>query len=365
MWARRLVFAAVILLGRPAARRSANIEFSESMAGIVGPTVASERKSAGGKMNSYREGRAKKPFVSIVVPVFNEEPSIDLFVEAIGNIMVDQACAYEIVFVNDGSRDNTLAVLRQAKTRNPAVVIISLSRNFGKEAAMTAGLDHVKGDVVIPIDVDLQDPPELIGSFIERWQAGADVVYGVRVLRESDGPIKRVTASWFYTLFNLMSPVQIPYNSGDFRLMDRRVVEEIKHLRERNRFMKGLMAWPGFRTESVEFERRGRAAGKTSWNYWKLWNFALDGFTSFSTVPLRLWLYVGTTVAFLAFLYALFIVVHALLTGGDVPGYPSLMVAIMFFGGIQLMSIGVVGEYVGRIYHEIKGRPIYIIETME
>jgi len=311
------------------------------------------------------ELRAESPLISLVVPVFDEEDSIGQFVEIVERIMAGQNCRYELIFVDDGSSDRTREVLRSAKAHNPAMKILTLSRNFGKDAAMTAGLDHAKGDAVIPMDVDLQDPPELIARFIERWRAGADIVYAVRTSRQSDGPVKRVSAGWFYSLFNLISPTQIPFNAGDFRLMDRRVVDEVNRLRERSRFMKGLMAWPGFRTETVSFERPQRAAGTTSWNYWHLWNFALDGITSFSTVPLRLWLYVGAVISFFSFLYAAFIVVHAFIEGVDVPGYPSLMVAIMFFGGIQLVSIGLIGEYVGRIFMEIKGRPIYIIDSIE
>jgi len=309
--------------------------------------------------------RTEQPFISLVVPVFNEAAAIAPFVATVARAMAALACRYEVLFVDDGSSDDTVTVLRAAKKSEPAIVIVSLTRNFGKEAALTAGLDHAKGDAVIPMDVDLQDPPELIARFVERWQAGADIVYGVRSSRHSDGPLKRVSAGWFYSLFNLMSPTQIPFNAGDFRLMDRRVVDEVNRLRERSRFMKGLMAWPGFRTESVPFERSERVSGKSSWNYWKLWNFALDGLTSFSTVPLRLWLYVGAIVSVLSFLYAAFIIVHAAVTGIDVPGYPSLMASVMFFGGIQLVSIGLVGEYVGRIFHEIKGRPIYIVDTIE
>jgi glycosyltransferase involved in cell wall biosynthesis len=303
--------------------------------------------------------------VSLVVPVFNEEASIGIFLEAIAPIIEALGCKYEILFVNDGSSDNTLQALRSAKARDAAVKILSLSRNFGKEAALTAGLDHAKGDVVIPIDADLQDPPELISTFIARWRDGADIVYGVRSSRASDGVLKRITAGYFYKLFNLISPIQIPFNAGDYRLMDRKVVDEINKLRERSRFMKGLMAWPGFRSESVEFERRQRVAGGSNWNYWRLWNFALDGITSFSTLPLRLWLYVGAVISLLSFIYAAFIVIHTFWIGGGVPGYPSLMVAIMFFGGIQLFSIGLIGEYIGRIFHETKARPIYIIETIE
>lgn len=309
--------------------------------------------------------RAEHPFVSLVVPVFNEEASIDIFLETVERVVARQGCEYEILFVDDGSRDKTLPTLRAAKTRNTSITILSLSRNFGKEAAMTAGLDHARGDVVIPIDVDLQDPPELIAEFIARWRTGADIVYGARKSRMSDGIVKRTSARYFYKLFNMMSPVQIPFDAGDYRLMDRRVVDEIKKLHERNRFMKGLMTWPGFRTERVEFERPERATGRTSWNYWKLWNFALDGITSFSTLPLRLWLYVGGIISILSVFYAVYIIIRVLITGGDVPGYPSLIVSIMFFGGIQLFSIGLVGEYVGRIFNETKGRPIYIVDRIE
>ncbi|HWA31803.1 MAG TPA: glycosyltransferase family 2 protein [Rhizomicrobium sp.] len=309
--------------------------------------------------------RVQRPFISLVVPVFNEENTVESFVRTVAGLLDAQHLEYEMLFVDDGSGDGTLRVLRAMRANRPTIRILSLSRNFGKEAAITAGLDHAKGDVVIPIDVDLQDPPELMLRFLERWRAGADVVYGVRASRASDGIVKRTTAGWFYSLFNLMSPMRIPLDAGDYRLMDRRVVEEVKKLRERNRFMKGLMAWPGFRTEGVEFVRQPRRAGSTSWNYWRLWNFALDGITSFSTVPLRLWLYVGAVISLLSFLYAIFIVIHTFITGGDVPGYPSLMVAVTFFGGVQLISIGLVGEYVGRIFHEIKQRPIYIIEVAE
>jgi len=272
------------------------------------------------------ERRPEKPFVNFVIPMFNEEAAVDHFVQAIERLDVLKACRYELVFVNDGSTDGTLSALRAAKQRNPAIVILSLSRNFGKEAAMTAGLDHARGDAVIPIDADLQDPPELVIEFLDRWRAGADVVYGVRASRKSDRLTKRMTAGWFYTLFNFLSPVRIPHNAGDYRLMDRRVVDEFKKMPERNRFMKALMAWPGFKTDIVEFERGPRKVGRTTWNYWKLWNFALDGITSFSTLPLRLWLYVGAVISLLSFLYAGFIIIRVLFTGNDVPSYPSLMV---------------------------------------
>jgi polyisoprenyl-phosphate glycosyltransferase len=303
--------------------------------------------------------------VSLVVPVYNEECSIGPFFETLEPILRELDCKFEILFVNDGSRDRTLDMLRTAKKRSPSIIILSLSRNFGKEAALTAGLDYAKGDVVIPIDVDLQDPPELIAVFVTRWRAGADIVYGTRRSRASDGMLKRASANCFYKVFNTLSPVKIPMNAGDYRLLDRRVVDEIKNLKERNRFMKGLMVWPGFRMEGVEFERQERASGKTSWSYWKLWNFALDGITSFSSLPLRLWLYVGGVISLLSFLYAVFIIIHFLIAGRDVPGYASLIVAIMFFGGIQLFSLGLIGEYIGRILNETKQRPIYIVDKIE
>ena len=228
--------------------------------------------------------RVEDPLITLIVPVFNEEAAIGPFLQTVTPILAETGCRFEILFVNDGSRDNSLGVLRAAKAANPAIAILSLSRNFGKEAAMTAGLDHAKGDAVILIDVDLQDPPELIVDFIARWRAGAEVVYGTRRSRAEDGIAKRVTAAFFYKAFNLLSPTKLPFNAGDYRLMGRRVVNEIKALRERNRFMKGLMVWPGFRMESVEFARPRRSAGNTNYSYWKLWNFALDGITSFSTV---------------------------------------------------------------------------------
>lgn len=240
----------------------------------------------------------------------------------------------------------------------------NLTRNFGKEAALTAGIDQAKGDAVIIMDVDLQDPPELILDFLAKWHEGYDVVYGKRIIRDSDSLAKRASANWFYKLFNKVSPVKIPENAGDFRLMDRRVVEVVKRLHERNRFMKGMFAWVGFRSTGVPYTRKPRPAGQTKWNYWKLWNFALDGLVGFSTAPLRIWMYFGAIVAIIAFLYSLFIVAKVIIFGIDVPGYASLMTAILFFGGVQLLSLGVVGEYLGRLFTEVKGRPVYVMENV-
>lgn len=305
-----------------------------------------------------------KRTLTIVAPCYNEEEGVQAFLDRVDGVLRSMDVKADYVFVNDGSRDNTLAVLLDIQSKRSDVTVINLARNFGKEAAMTAGIDHAKGDAVVPMDVDLQDPPELLPEFVAKWRAGADTVYGKRRTRGADGFFKRVTAGWFYKLFNAMTRVQIPDNAGDYRLMDRRVVEIVKQLPERNRFMKGLFAWPGFSFEAVEYDRPARELGSTSWSFWKLWNFALDGITAFSTWPLRIWTYLGVGVAAIAFVYALFLIVRTLIFGNPVPGYTSLMAAVLFLGGVQLISIGVVGEYVGRIFQEVKRRPLYVIDRI-
>ena len=299
--------------------------------------------------------------LSIVAPCFNEQEVLDLFFTRIEAELDGLGLDYEIVCVNDGSRDHTLAVLLANRQRNPRIKVINLARNFGKETALSAGLDAVSGDMVAPIDVDLQDPPELIAQFIAAWENGADVAYGVRVDRSADSFLKRLTAQGFYKAFNRLSDVELPYNAGDFRLMDRRVVEVLRQLPERNRFMKGLFAWVGFRQEAIPYARPERAAGTSSWRYWKLWNFALDGITSFSTAPIRVWSYVGLAAGVTAVAFAGAIVLRTLFFGRDVPGYPSLMVVILMSFGLQMLAIGALGEYVARIYQEVKGRPLYIV----
>jgi len=299
--------------------------------------------------------------LSIVAPCFNEQEVLDLFFERIDAELAKLGVDYEVVCVNDGSRDHTLAVLLKHHQRDPRIKVINLARNFGKETALSAGLDAATGDMIVPIDCDLQDPPELIGQFVEAWEAGADVAYGVRADRSSDSFVKRFTAQGFYKAFNKMSDVDLPYNAGDYRLMDRRVVEVIRQLPERNRFMKGLFAWVGFNQVGVPYVRPERAAGTTSFRYWKLWNFALDGITSFSSAPIRVWSYIGAGVGALALLWAVWIVLRTLLLGNNVPGYPSLMVAILMSFGVQMLAIGSLGEYVARIYQEVKGRPLYVI----
>lgn len=311
-----------------------------------------------------RVSRSSNPFVSIIVPVFNEEASVGMFLDATKDILLRVGVQFEIVFVNDGSTDQTLERLAEYTADDSRIRIVNLSRNFGKEAALTAGIDHARGDAVIPMDVDLQHPPELIREFLAKWKEGYDIVYGIRKSRDSDTAVRRTTAGWFYRLLRKVSQVEIPEHAGDYRLMDRKVVEALRRLPERNRFMKGLFAWVGFRAIGLPYECLGRAAGRTKWNYWKLWNFALDGFVSFSTAPLRVWTYLGTIIAVLAFLYGLFIVTKVLVLGIDVPGYASLMTAVLFLGGVQLLSLGVIGEYLGRLFTEVKGRPIYIVESV-
>jgi polyisoprenyl-phosphate glycosyltransferase len=269
---------------------------------------------------------------------------------------------FELVFVNDGSRDATFVRLFDRSLVDRRIRIVNLSRNFGKEAALTAGIDHAKGDILVPMDIDLQDPPELIAAFVARWREGYDIVYGIRTARHADTAAKRVSAGWFYRVFNSMSPVRIPPNVGDFRLVDRRAVEVLRQLPERNRFMKGLFAWVGFNSIGVPYERPQRAAGTTKFSLWRLWNFAIDGVVSFSTAPLRAWFYVGVVIAAIAVLYAIFIVTRVLILGIDTPGYASLLIAVLLMGAIQLLSLGIIGEYLGRLFLEVKARPIYVVE---
>lgn len=299
--------------------------------------------------------------VSLIVPVFNEEAAIPQFIDRIGHVMGGLGVSWEVVFVNDGSSDNSLTVLREIRRRYNNIGVVDFSRNFGKEAALTAGLDFARGRAVIPIDVDLQDPPELIGEMLEKWREGYDVVFAVRSVRESDSRLKSFSARAFYRFYNWMSQIEIPRNAGDFRLMDRKVVEALRHMPERNRFMKGIFTWPGFRQTSVHYERPARTQGTSKFNYWKLWNFAIDGLTSFSTVPLRVWSYIGAMIAFFSFLYAVILIARTLIYGSDVPGYASLMVAVLFLGGLQLLTLGIIGEYLGRTYQEVKARPIYLV----
>jgi polyisoprenyl-phosphate glycosyltransferase len=301
------------------------------------------------------------PTLSIIVPMYNEEEALDGFFKRVQRVLQTVTPSYEIICVNDGSRDLTLARLRQVAERDERIKVVNLSRNFGKEIALSAGLDHAAGDAVIPIDADLQDPPEVIPLMVAKWRAGAKLVLAKRRDRSTDGWLKRLTASGAYWLFSKLTHPQIPQNVGDFRLMDRDVVNAIKRLPERSRFMKGLFAWIGYEAETVEYDREARFAGETKWNYWKLWNFALDGITSFSSLPLRVWSYLGFGVSLFAMGYLGFTIAKTMIFGLDVPGYASLLSVILFFNGVLLVGIGVIGEYLARIFTEVKARPLYIV----
>ena len=300
--------------------------------------------------------------ISLIVPVFNEEASIMLFYTEVRDKLISLPHAIGIVFVDDGSSDASLEIIKGLAATDPLVSYISFSRNFGKEPALFAGLEHAGGDAVIPMDVDLQDPVEVIPQLIAEWEKGAYVVLAKRRERKTDSFFKRNSASFFYWLHNKIADSPIEANAGDFRLLDKKVVEALKTLPERNLFMKGVFSWVGFRTAIVEYDRVPRQAGKSKFNGWKLWNFALEGFTSFSTWPLRIWTYVGAFISLFAFSYAAWMIFKQILWGNPVPGYPSLMVTILFLGGIQLIGIGIIGEYLGRIYYESKNRPRYIVK---
>lgn len=304
--------------------------------------------------------RPERPLISLVIPCYNEEEAIGPFFEAADRVL--PGLDLEFVFVDDGSRDATVALLKARAANDPRVRIVVLARNFGKEPALTAGLDNCRGDVVVPMDVDLQDPLEMIPVFLEKWREGYDVVYGVREDRGSDAPLKRGFALGFYRVFNRISHDKIPENAGDFRLMDRRVVETLRQLPERVRFMKGLFAWVGFRQVGVGYARAPRSAGETKFRFWRLWQLALDGIFGFSSLPLKVWSYVGVVVSGVALVFAVFIVLRTLIYGRDTPGYASIMTMVLLLGGIQIFSMGVLGEYLSRVYTEVKGRPLYLVD---
>jgi len=310
---------------------------------------------------------ARRPLISVIVPVKDEEQAIQPFLARVGPVLDalrdpnGDSVLWEILFIDDGSSDATLAAIMAANRMDPRIVGISLSRNFGKEAALSAGLDHARGETVVPIDVDLQDPPEMIGAMLDQWRQGSEVVFGVRRNRMSDSLPKRLTADLYYRAHNWLSEDKIPEHAGDFRLLDRKVVEVIRAMPERNRFMKGLFSWGGFKQAAVYYDRAERRIGHTKFNYLKLWKLAVDGITSASTAPLRVWSYIGFVIAAVAMLYALFLIGRVILYGIDVAGYASMMVAVLFLGGVQLMSLGILGEYIGRILVETKRRPIYIV----
>ncbi|KTC19444.1 bactoprenol glucosyl transferase [Pseudomonas marginalis ICMP 9505] len=302
--------------------------------------------------------------ISLVVPLFNEEKTLGLFYHAIRHAPALRAHTVDIVFINDGSTDCTAEFARDIALADSDVMVINFSRNFGKEAALFAGLEYAQGDAVIPMDVDLQDPVDVIPQLLAEWQKGADVVLAKRRDRASDSYLKRHSASMFYHLLNRIAYTHIEENVGDFRLMDRKVVDVIKALPEQQLFMKGVLSWAGFTVAIVEYDRAPRTAGQSKFNAWKLWNLALDGITSFSTLPLRLWSYIGGCISLFALVYAAYLMLDKLLFGNAVPGYPSLMTAILFLGGVQLIGLGILGEYVGRIYMETKHRPRYVVKDV-
>lgn len=301
--------------------------------------------------------------------MLNEEDVIDLFLERVRPAMRDalrlmgEGADYEVVFVDDGSTDATYPRLVAIAQRHPHVKVVRLSRNFGKDAALAAGLAYATGDAAVPIDVDLQDPPEVVVEMVAAWRQGAQVVNAVRADRSSDSRLKRLTAAAFYWLFNKIATQAIEGNVGDFRLLDREVIDAVNRLSERTRFMKSLVSWVGYETVSVSYVRPPRAAGTSKWQYWRLWNFAIDGITGSSTMPLRVWTYLGLLVALAAVAMAIQVVVTTLLYGIDAPGYASLMTVILTLGAFQLISLGVLGEYVGRIANEVRQRPLYIVRN--
>lgn len=301
------------------------------------------------------------PTLSVIVPTYNEGVNIHPFYERLRRTLAEVGEPSEIIFVNDGSADGTLDQLLALRAHDPRIKVIDLSRNFGKEVALTAGIDAASGKVVIPIDADLQDPPELIGPLMAKWREGFEVVYATRIHRNGESWFKRLTATLFYRVMSWLANIEIPENTGDFRLMSRPAVEALKQLREHHRFMKGLFSWVGFRQASVSYEREPRFSGKSKWNYWRLWNLAVEGITSFSYVPLQLATLFGLVAALSAFSFGTYILVDTLLYGNPVRGYASLMVVVTFLGGVQLICLGIIGEYLARTYSESKRRPLYFV----
>ncbi len=314
-------------------------------------------------MNDNNTDKNKTKLISIIAPVFNEEVVLNEFYYTLCETLDLLPHRFEIIFIDDGSHDNSLQIINEFQKLDPRISIIELSRNFGKEIALTAGLDHCRGDAAIIIDTDLQDPPELIADMLREWQNGYDVVYAQRMSREGETWLKKFSSHLFYRTIQRVAKIKIPEDTGDYRLLSRTAIDAVIQLREQHRFMKGLFSWVGFRQKAIYFHRKPRHAGTSKWNYWRLWNFALEGITSFSTAPLRLASYLGLLTALSAFLFGLYIIYDTLIWGNPIPGYPSLMVVVLFLGGIQLISIGILGEYLGRLFDETKQRPLYLIKN--
>jgi glycosyltransferase involved in cell wall biosynthesis len=302
------------------------------------------------------------PVFSIVVPAFNEERNLPPLHARIAAVMQSLGEPWELVFVNDGSGDRSLRVMQRMRDCDPRIAIVNLSRNFGKEIATTAGLDHARGDAVIVVDADLQDPPEVIPEMVAAWRRGFDTVYAQRCHRHGETWLKRASAAMFYRVLRRSTSVPIPADTGDFRLISRRVLDALAGLRERHRFMKGLFAWVGFPSCAISYDRQPRHAGHTAWTYWKLWNLAVEGITSFTTMPLRVATYLGLLVGLGSTIFLLQLLVRTLVFGNEVPGYPSLMAVVLFLGAAQLVTLGIIGEYLGRVFDEVKQRPLYLVE---
>jgi polyisoprenyl-phosphate glycosyltransferase len=312
-------------------------------------------------MTAIPTDQESRPELSVVVPAFEEADGLMAFHRRLRRAM-EPLGRWEVIYVDDGSRDATRDLIETLRRDDPRVALISLSRNFGKEIATTAGLDHALGEAVIVIDADLQDPPEVIPELVAAWRLGFDMVLARRRARAGETRFKRLTAHVFYRLMRHAGRVRLPEDTGDFRLMSQRVVEAVRGLRERHRFMKGLFAWVGFPTTTVLYDRAPRAVGESKWSYWKLWNLALEGITSFTVMPLKVATYLGLAVAVLATIFGLEVLVKTLLFGNPVAGYASMMTVILFLGGVQLMTLGVMGEYLGRVFNETKQRPLYLVE---
>ncbi|MBP1646278.1 MAG: glycosyl hydrolase [Bacteroidetes bacterium] len=302
--------------------------------------------------------------VSLLIPAYNEEKVLQLLYQRIKAI-IDRLNQYEweVLFINDGSRDNTLAVLYSIRNQDHRINVLDLSRNYGKEVAMLAGFDYVKGDAVIILDADLQDPPELIPQMLEQWELGYDDVYAKRNSRKGETFIKKKTSQWFYKILQKSTDIPIQLNTGDFRLLDKSCVEALKQIREANRYTKGMFSWIGYNKKEILFDRDPRAAGETKWNYLKLTSLAIEGITSFTTKPLRISTFIGGVISVFSFIYAIYMLYDTIIYGNDVKGYPSLLVTILFLGGIQLLSLGILGEYIARIFIETKNRPTYFART--
>lgn len=301
--------------------------------------------------------------ISLLIPAYNEEQVLEhLFPRLNALAQSQKGYNFEFLFINDGSKDKTLEIIKDYAEKDGRVSYINLSRNFGKEIGMIAGLDHAKGDAVVIIDADLQDPPELIPEMISLWEEGYDDVYAKRRSREGESWLKKFTSKQYYRLLQRVTHVPIQEDTGDFRLLDRRVVEALKVFRESQRNTKALFSWVGFHKKEILYDRDPRAAGETKWNYLKLIELALDGITSFTTAPLRFSTYTGIIVSVLTFIYLVFLIIRTIFFGTDLAGYPSMMAVILFLGGVQLISLGIIGEYVGRIFNETKRRPLYVIE---